>query len=303
MKLRRSYAGVDISGSGLALAALQRERSASQLMGARLENLDGVFEFSSQHPNIRDSRRFIEALKRGLDLLAYNQERIALSLPDRVGRLYLTEVEEPFKSHQEGIEILKWKLKDSLPTEPARVKLDFQVMNKRKDGHHRCLASAVALPIIEQYENLVSEAGLHAVVIDFHSLNFYNYYYSRTAFGEEFLLVGLEIDRITVQSFSAGAMVYQRVRPGCRNREELFLELHRTLAEAQTSSPAIASCAVYVHLDSDLDDELQSMLSAVFESEVTILDPQFRQRPDNEPSRLPSRGALVAAIAAAERLM
>lgn len=303
MKLRRSYAGVDVNVSGLALAALQRERSASQVTGTRLESLDGVFEFSSQHPNIRDSRRFIEALKRGMDLLAFKQERIALSLPDRVGRLYLTEVEEPFRSHQEGIEILKWKLKDSLPTEPARVKLDFQVMNKRQDGHLRCLASAVALPILEQYENLISEAGLHAVVIDFHSLNFYNYYHSRTAFGEEFLLVGLEIDRMTVQCFSDGALVYQRVRPGCQNREELFLELHRTLVEAQTSFPTIASCAVYVHLDSDLDDELQALLSASFEGEVTILDPQFERLSDNEPSSLPSRGALVAAIAAAERLM
>lgn len=303
MKLRRSYAGVDINESGLVLAALQRESSASRLTDARLASLDGVFEFSSQRPNIQDAKHFVEALKRGMDLLALKQERIALSLPDRIGRLYLTEVEEPFNSHQEGIEILKWKLKDSLPAEAARVKLDFQMLNKREDGRLRCLASAVALPILEQYENLIAEAGLHAVVIDFHSLNFYNYYRSRRAFGEEFLLLGLETDQMTVQCFSGGVLVYQRVRSGCQNREELFLELHRTLAEAQISFPTIAGCAVYVHLDSDLDDEFQALLSAVFEREVTILDPQFDRLSDHEPSRLPPSGALVAAIAAAERLM
>jgi type IV pilus assembly protein PilM len=304
MRVRRSFVGIDINATGLTFAALQRERSSFQLSGVRQESLEGVFEFSSQRPNVLDARRFVEALQRGVDLLARNGEQIALSLPDRVGRIYLTEVEMPFKSHQEGVDILKWSLKNSLPADPSQVKLDFQILEKYEDGRRRCLAAAIALPVLEQYEQLVSEAGLRAVMVDFHSLNLYNYYHYRLELGEEFVLVGMETDRMSVQYFSGRALAYQRVREGSLGRDRLFRELNRTLAEAQASFPAILRCAVYVHLDTDLDDEMQALLSASFEREVKILDPQFKRLLGVETSNnLPPGGALAAATAAAESLM
>ena len=303
MSFRRSFVGIDVNAIGMVFAALSRERSSFQLSGARQESLDGVFDFSSKRPNILDSRRFTEAVRRGMDLLANKEERIALSLPDRVGRLYLTELEMPFKSHQEGIDIIKWRLKSSLPADPGQVKLDFQMMGKREDGRHRCLASAIALPVLEQYEGLLGEAGLHPVVIDFHSLNLYNYYRSRMELSDEFLLLGLEAERMIVQYFSGGSLAYQRVREGSLERKKLFLELNRTLAEARNSCPAIMQCAVYVHLDSGLDDEIGALLSASFEREVKILDPQFRRLPGTQATVSPPSGAMAAAIAAAERLI
>ena len=303
MRFRRSFVGIDVNANGLVLAALARERSSYQLSGARQESLDGVFDFSSKRPNILDSRRFTEALRRGMDLLESKEEQVALSLPDRVGRLYLTELEMPFKSHQEGVDIIKWKLKSSLPAEPGQVKLDFQIMGKREEGRHRCLASAIALPVLEQYEGLFGEAGLHPVVIDFHSLNLFNYYRSRTELSDEFLLLGLETGRMIVQYFSGGSLAYQRVREGSLERKKLFLELNRTLAEARNSCPAIMRCAVYVHLDSGLDDETGALLSAAFEREVKILDPQFRRLSRTETTVSPPTGAMAAAIAVAERLI
>lgn len=304
MKLRRSFVGMDINASGLTFAVLQRERSSFRLAGCRQESLESAFEFSSRQPNIRDSRRFVEAMMRGMDLLAAGEERIALSLPDRVGRLYLTEIEAPFKSHQEGVEILKWSLKGSLPADPGQVKLDFQVLGKRDNGRLRCVAAAVALPVLEQYESLAGEAGLHAAVIGFHSMNLYNYYHSRLELGEEFVLVGLESDRMSLQYFSGKALAYQRVREGHLGRDRLFLELNRTLAEAQSSFPSITRCAVYAHLDSGLDDEIQSLLTASFEREIKVLEPQFKQLSTADAAiSLPPGGALVAAIAAAESLM
>ena len=303
MRFRRSLVGIDVNAIGMVFAAISRERSSFRLSGARQESLDGVFDFSSKRPNILDSRRFTEAVRRGMDLLASKEERVALSLPDRVGRLYLTELEMPFKSHQEGVDIIKWRLKSSLPAEPGQVKLDFQMMGKREDGRHRCLASAIALPVLEQYEGLLGEAGLQAVLIDFHSLNLYNYYRSRMELSDEFLLLGLEAGRMIVQYFSGGALAYQRVREGSLERKKLFLELNRTLTEARSSCPAIMRCAVYVHLDSDLDEETAALLSACFEREVKILDPQFRRLPGSAAAiSLPS-GAMAAAIAAAERLI
>ena len=85
--MSRFFVGVDIQPSGLYLAALQRNRPQTRLAGLRFESLDGVMDLSSRQPNICDARRFVEGLRRGVSALAGGEERIALSLPDRSGRI------------------------------------------------------------------------------------------------------------------------------------------------------------------------------------------------------------------------
>ncbi|HKL25970.1 MAG TPA: hypothetical protein VJ910_07065 [Desulfuromonadales bacterium] len=304
MRLRRRYVGIDINATGLTLAALQRERSMSHIVGIRQESIDNVFEFSSQRPNVRDSRRFVEGLRRGIDLLAPGEEQLALSLPDRTGRIYLTEIETPFKSHQEGVDILKWSLKGSLPADPSQVKLDFQVLEKRDDGRRRCIAAAMALPVLEQYENLIQEAGLQAAAIEFHALSLVNYYQRRYDLGDEFIFVGLEKGVLTFKYYAGKILAYQRVREGALSSQRLFHELNRTLAEVQAEFPATRRCPVQAHVDNDLGDEIEKLLTASFEREVKILDPQFkRQAGPGTLESLPPGGALAAALAAAESLM
>jgi len=304
MKFRRQYVGIDVHQDGLTLAALQCERSACQLAAVRLENLHGVFEFSSQKPNIVDARRFVEAARRGVDGFSSPVEQIALSLPDRVGRLYLTDVDVPFQSQQEGVDILKWRLKGSLPAEPAQVQLDYQIVEKREDGRRRCVVAAVALPVVEQYENLLNEVSLHPVSINFHSLNLYNFYHTRLELGEEFVLVGLEADGMTLQYFSGKTLKYQRVRHGAMDPEKLFRELNRTLAEACKTFPAIRRCPAYAHLDEKFAGETQDLLSASLERDIKILDPQFKRLMNDQTlNHLPPEGTVAAAFAAAENLV
>src|SRR5210317_429498 len=135
--MSRIFVGVDIQPGGLYLAALQRNRPNTRLIGLRFESLEGVLDVSSRQPNIRDARRFVEGLRRGVDSLAGQEERIALSLPDRAGRIYLTDIDAPFKTHDEGVEVLKWRLKANLPAAPAQVLLDYQVFDKHESGRQR----------------------------------------------------------------------------------------------------------------------------------------------------------------------
>lgn len=304
MRLRRRYVGVDINETGLTVAVLQRERTSSHIAGVRQESIENVFQFSSRRPNVHDSRRFIEALQRGVDLLAPGEEQVALSLPDRTGRIYLTEIETAFKSHREGVDILKWSLKNSLPAEPSQVKLDFQVLEKRDDGRKRCIAAAMAIPVLEQYENLVQEAGLYAVAIDFHSLNLVNYYQGRHDFGDEFIFVGLEKGVLAIKYYAGRILVYQRVRESSMNHQQLFHELNRTLAEMYAEFPATRRCSVQAHVDGSLREGIEELLTAAFDRDVKILDPQFqRQAGTRTLESLPPGGALAAALGAAESLM
>jgi type IV pilus assembly protein PilM len=302
--MSRFFVGVDIQPGGLFLAALQRNRPQARLVGLRFESLDGVMEVSSRQPNIRDARRFVEGLRRGVDALAGGEERIALSLPDRAGRIYLTDVDTPFKTHQEGIDILKWHLKSSLPAPPAQVQLDYQVLGKRDDGRQHCIVAAIAQPILEQYEDLVNEASRHAVQIDFHSLNLYNYYRPRLDLGDEFILVGLESGLLSLQYVFGHNLCYQRVSEFKANPERTFREINRTLVEAYESFPAMKRCAVFAHVDPEMEGDIDKLLFAAFEREVKCLDPALKRFSGSiKTGGLQPVGSVVAALGAAERMM
>lgn len=302
--MSRIFVGVDVQPGGLYLAALQRNRPSNRLVGLRFESLDGVMEVSSRQPNIRDARRFVQGLRRGVDALAGQEERIALSLPDRAGRIYLTDVDTPFKSHQEGVDILKWRLKSSLPVPPAQVRLDYQVLAKREDGRQHCVVAVVAQAVLEQYEDLVNEAGRHAIQVGFHSLNLYNYYRPRIDIGDEFILVVLERDLLSIQYVIGHGLCYQRVREAKASPEQAFHEINRTLVEAYEAFPAMKRCAVFAHVDPGLGSDTDKLLAAAFEREVKCLDPCLRRfSGEGKTGGLQPIGSVVAALGAAERMM
>jgi type IV pilus assembly protein PilM len=269
----------------------------------RCESIAGLLQPSSRLPNVTDLRRFVDALRKVLDPLATREERIALSLPDRAGRIYLLDAEAPFKSHQEGIDILKWRLKGNLPAAPQAVQLDYQILERREDGRLRCVVAAIAKPVLEQYEELVVAAGRHAVQIEFHSQSLFNYYRPRLDLGEEFLLIAVERDLLVLMYVFGRALVYLRVREIAPEPELLFRELSRTLAEATASHSAVSRCPVFTHLDPDLGEPVRELLTATTEREVRILDPQLKRFAGGATFGLPPGGTILAALGAAERLI
>lgn len=301
--MRRTYVGLDLGAEQLTAVALQRSRQGVKLTGVRREALGGAVELSSRLPNVIDPRRFVEALHRVLDPLASGEERIALSLPNRVGRIYLLETESTFKTRQEGIDILKWRLKASLPAPLQQIQLDYQILERREDGRQRCVAAAIARPVLEQFEELIGTAGRHAVKIDFHSLNLCNYYRPRLDLGDEFFLIAVENNQLSLMYFSGQVLAYHRVREMSPEPEQLFRELSRSLADASATHPAMQRCPVFTHLDPDLPASLREVLASTLEREVRVLDSQFKRFAGGGPIGLPANGAVLAAISAAEHLM
>ena len=157
---------------------------------------------------------------------------------------------------------------------------------------------------MEQYEDLINEAGRHAVNIDFHSLNLFNYYQPRLDLGDEFILASLEHGSMSLQFFTARALCYQRVRETPSNLEQVFREINRTLVEIYQTFPATKRCVVFAHVDTGLDEAMRELLSSAFEREIVFLDPALKRfAGEGKTGGLQPTGAVVAALGAAERLM
>lgn len=304
--MARCYLGLDLHPRRLAAVALRRRRRGlHQLTAGRVADLpDGVLALSARTPNILDRSRFVAALHEVLHPLAAGEERLAVALPDAAGRVLLTDVDAPFASRREGEEILRWQLRGSLPNEGQGVRLDYQELGRSEAGKVRLAVAAIAGSVLDQYEEVLQAAGYHATVIDFHSLQLYNYYRPQLDLGSDTLLIALEGGILSLQYFEKRQLAFHRQREIAPEIGAVFRELNRTLTGAVETVPGLRRAAVFVHHDWPVREELAEALQALFEQETIWLDPHLERicagRIELPPWQ--ARG-LVAAIGAAERLI
>lgn len=303
--IRRTYLGLDVRSGELRAVALRRRGRGSALFGGRVLSLaEGVLVPSAREPNIRDLRSFVEGLHEVLGPLSGREERIALSLPESSGRVLLTEVDTPFKSKDEGVEILKWQFKGSLPFDPREVQVDYQVLEKTDTGRYRLVVALMSRKVLEQYETIFAEAGYNPSVIDFHSLHLYNYYRPRLDLGEALVLVGAEDGTLSFQYFQGQVLSFHRVREVAADPALVFREINRSLVGCREGFTAFRRAAVFVHSDWPETTSLLDAVRSAFERDVVLLDPHL-ERLALAPLDLPQARArgLAAAIGAAERMM
>jgi type IV pilus assembly protein PilM len=299
--LRRLYPGLRISQGGVHAVALCRRRKMHHLRAARGLSFDtAVVVPSRREPNVKRPDAFVEALTDVLCPITGREDRIALSLPDASGHILLTQLDTPFKSREEGRDILCWQLKKNLPGEWKDIHLDFQVLRREDSGRQQILAAMIDRAVLSQYEELVIRAGFHAAQVGFHSLNLYAYYRSRLEMGGDFVLIGLEGAMLSVEIFQDGVPVFYRVRSIIEDADQVFQELNRSLSGVRSAQRG----RVFLHSDWIKKDALSQVLKALFDKEPVMLDPQFSRMVEPEHQRQFTGDAkLVSAIGAAERMM
>jgi type IV pilus assembly protein PilM len=304
--IRRNFLSLDISDGLLRGVALRRQGTKTLVLsGARTAPLaETIWSASVREPNILDRPGFGAAVKAVLDPLSGGEDRISLSLPDPIGRFLLTEVDTAFKSRDEGIEVVKWLLKKSLPAEAKDVQLDYQVLEKTEAGRYRLAVSLILRRVLHQYEDVFAEAGYHAVIVDFHSLNIYNYYRSRLDLGDDFILVGVDGGLLGLQFFLGKIPCFHRHKWVSNDPQEIFNEINLSFAAVREHHPGYHRATVFLHTDWGERSVLMEALTAAFEREVILLDPKVERLVVKLGILGEINGqSLVAALGAAERLM
>jgi len=303
--ISRRYLGLDLRPRQLGAVALCRKGRSVTVVGGRVVSLpDDVVNPSLRTPNIIDRPRLVAALRDVLHPISGREERLAVALPEGAGRVLLVDVEMPFKSKAEGLQILRWQLRNALPVDPAELCLDYQILERKEDGGLRLAVAVMTRAVLEQYEGVLVEAGYHGVVIDFHSLQLYNYYRPRLDLGTETIFVSVEDGALSMQCFEDHRLMFHRSREIGHDLDMVFRELTRSLVAARDLCPGLRRSQLFVHTDWLEQESLREALRMLFEREPTLLDPHLQRLTEGDID-LPDWRAkgLVAAVGAAERLM
>lgn len=301
----RNYLGLDLQSSVLRAVSMQRRGMSLNLTDGRLIGLDqGVLLPSFRRENILDTEAFISAVREVLDPIAVAEERVSLALPEKAGRILLTQVETPLTSKAEGVEILKWQLREALPAD-GELQLDYQIVDRDESGRQSVVVTCMTEAVLKQYEDCLNLAGYGAEKIDFRCLCQFNYYHNRLGSDDDYVLILSESQSLVVQVYQAGVPVYHRACEVSGDVESIYRELNRVLSGERIRLGGLRRESVYLHSDQEENKELLEVLKSLFERDTIILL-------DSELSRLGSptlsidksqARSLITAVGAAERLM
>lgn len=205
--------GVEIGPTGVAFALLAGSAASPRLERVSYRPFDpGTLRASLREENILDPQTFTDHLKDAYNTLLYKGTRLSVTLPDTVGHILLLDIEGRFKSRSEGLDMIRWKLKKSMPFDVADTHLDYQQLTVRENGDMALLVALVSRRVISQYEELLVAAGFVPSKIDFNILNLYRTFERILAQQENCALISYYDSILGIMIFSDGIPEFVRVK-------------------------------------------------------------------------------------------
>ena len=205
--------GVEISQQGVTCAL-----TAGSAAAPRVERVthapfsSGTIQASLREQNILDPDAFVTGLKSAYNQLHCRSQRIALSLPDAACRIMLLDLEGRFKSRTEALDLIRWKLKKSIPLDSADTLIDYQQLTARENGDLALLVAIASRTVISQYEDLITQAGLSPARIDCHTFNICRLFDRRLSLQDDCILISFYGSTLSIVAFAGGIPEFIRVK-------------------------------------------------------------------------------------------
>jgi type IV pilus assembly protein PilM len=215
------------------------------------------------------------------------------------------DVETRFKSRDEGADIIRWKLKKNFPIDINDTHLDYQMIREKETGELTILVSLIARPVVHQYEELMVEAGLEPVMIDFTTFNLYSLFSRRLDLAENSLLVTCHDGTVGILIVHDGKLEFCRTKEipgGIRDQNRFFREINSSFLLYKEKYPGHSPTEAFCIYS---EDDAEAFCSLVGEStglEPVLLDAERIMMRDNCPgANVKTLRRFAAALGAAAR--
>jgi type IV pilus assembly protein PilM len=157
--------GIDLRLDELSLVRLapkSRSRRGHELDVCFTSPLpSGLLRFTMHEPNVVDVEEFRKTLEGALLRAGVaGAKRVALTLPDYVARVAVTELPAVPRSRAELVELLKFRMKKSLPFETDHARIAFEPLQGKS-----FLTGVMHEAVVSQYEDVLAGLGLHVGLV------------------------------------------------------------------------------------------------------------------------------------------
>ncbi|MBJ6800673.1 pilus assembly protein PilM [Geomonas sp. Red259] len=302
MLMSRKSLGLELSAAGFSFALASGGKTPTVEAGLTVPFAPGLLTLSRRDPNVTDGKTFVAALKEAHLRLLTKERSVSVSLPDAVGRVVLLDLEARFKNRDEGLDVIRWKLKKSLPFDISAVHLDYQTLEEKENGAVSLLVSLISRPVVQQYEELLVAAGLEPKLIDFTSFNLYRLFQPRLDLSEDGAFVTFYQGSMTVLIFNGGVLSFYRTKEGVGDVQNLFREVNSSFLVYGDQNPGQSVSEVFCAAAPGDAESFRALVAEASGLEPVLLDLErlVRQAPALGLDR-PALHALAGAMGAALR--
>ncbi len=224
-------AAVEISARRVTVAVIAQHGGTRVLSGYGGEALPpGAVEPALNAPNIHDPGALASAIGSALEKLPARPKRIALVLPDSVGKLSLLRFEKIPEKMQDLDQLIRWQVRKSAPFKIEDAQVAWVPGTALPGGGREYVVTVARRDIIEGYERACEAAGAHPGIVDLATVNLINAVLGaegRASQSADWLLVHLAADYSTLAVVRGGDVIFFRTRPSERD-EDLADLVHQT---------------------------------------------------------------------------
>jgi type IV pilus assembly protein PilM len=272
----RKTIGIEISSDRVRCAHVGGSRTRPVIESIQ----EGVFppdtlKASLRELNVLQQSAFVSTVREASLKLLSKTARTAVALPDASGRVVLLDLDTRFKSRAEASDIIRWKLKKNFPFDINDAHFDFQVLQERESGEVSVLVSLVCRQVLEQYEELLVEAGLEPNQIDFTSFRLYELFAPKLTLDEDYLFISHIAGVLSIMIFNQGILSFYRTKEIAGRSfsvNKVYREISSSLLVYQDKNPGLTVGKVYCFVANAHGDDFRSMLSDATGSEPVLLD-------------------------------
>jgi type IV pilus assembly protein PilM len=231
--------GIEINSDCIRLAAVTQRKGKIQV-----DHMDTIplpadsVQISPFKPNIAEWGTVVEALKDAWSRNRNRPPKVSLLLQDRTALVLQLTLEDAPESHEECLEVLRFKLKKSIPFRIEEARISYFVDTGSPDYRSSSLwVTVMNLQVLRQYEELIqSTVGSECGLVDLSTFNLMNLAHSEIRTNgweqEDHLYVNLNRNYISLGITQKQRLMFFRSRELERHNgvmEEAMAEIHPTL--------------------------------------------------------------------------
>ncbi len=264
-----------------------------------------TLKLSLREENVINPASFVSKIRESYLKFLVGTNKISVSLPDAIGRVVLLDLETRFKTRDEGVDMVRWKLKKHFPIDINEMHLDYQVLQERDSGEISTLVSLVSRQVLNQYEDLLLEAGLRPNRIDLTTFNMYRLFSSRLEMVENAALLVWHEGAISIMIFHNGILDFYRSKElsgPLNGPNRIFREIDSSLLVYRERQPSCSLDEAFCIAPQEEAEAFRAIVAEATGVEPLLLDAgRVVTRKEGFGADAKTLQALTAAMGAAAR--